>query len=120
MLSTSSGLFTPIMLAPDKDLMAHERHLDAVIASWNMVRQNVSRDGNCLFYSIAHNIKVQVERGNSELEEILMINDIPAYGSIKEIAGALRMGVVKEWTGEQSQTYQLYMTKDQLHTQAEV
>ena len=39
MLSTSSDLFTPIMLAPDKDLMAHERHLDEVIASWNMVRQ---------------------------------------------------------------------------------
>lgn len=42
-----------------------------------------------------------------------------AYGSITEIAGELRMGVVEEWTGEQLQTYRLFMTRDQLHTQAE-
>ena len=31
-------LFTSIMFTPDDELKAHERHLDEVIASWNMVR----------------------------------------------------------------------------------
>lgn len=35
-------------LAPDKELKAHERHQDEVIASWNMIRQDVSQDGNSL------------------------------------------------------------------------
>ena len=119
MLSTSSDLFTSIMFAPNEEEKIHKEHLDQVLKSWNLKRQMVPPDGNCLFYSVAHNLKMQLEMGNCELEQILMTIGIDGNESLAQMARALRTGVVKEWIGKHLSSYQLFMTQGQLHSQAE-
>lgn len=48
-----------------------EERLNQLLKSWNQSGRKVAPDGNCLFYSMAYNLKIQVQRGNSLLEQIL-------------------------------------------------
>ena len=95
----------------------HEERLDRLLKSCKQIKQEVPRDGNCLFYSVAHNIITQIERGNSELEQLLVNNGINSKGNQSEIAGALRKAVVNEWL-KNSQYYQSFITENQLKMQA--
>ena len=63
--------------------------------------------------------KMQLERGNSELEQIVSKIGINVQESLAQIASGLRKCVVKEWLGEQSQSYQVFMSEGQLQSQAE-
>ena len=119
MLSTSGDLFNSIMFMPSDEQKTHEERLDQLLKSWKYLRVRVPPDGNCLFYSVAYNIKTQLERGNSELERILMNVGINVREPLAKIASDLRKGVVQEWLGEHSQSYQLFMSESQLQSQAE-
>lgn len=119
MLSSSADLFNPIMFYPNDEQKTHEEHLDELLKSWQYLRQKVPPDGNCLFHSVAFNIKMQLERGNSELEQIVSKIGINVQESLAQIASGLRKCVVKEWLGEQSQSYQVFMSEGQLQSQAE-
>lgn len=48
-----------------------ENNLDTLLKAWNHTRVHVARDVNCLFVSVAHSLKMQLERGNADLERIL-------------------------------------------------
>ena len=119
MLSLSVDLFNPIMFYPSDEQKTHEEHLDELLKSWQYLRQKVLPDGNCLFHSVAFNIKTQLERENSELEQIVSKIGINVQESLTQIASGLRKCVVKEWLGEQSQSYQVFMSEGQLQSQAE-
>ncbi len=119
MVPTSSDLFNSIMFIPREEQKADEERLDQVLKSWKQSRRSISRHGNCLFYSVAYNLKMQLERGNNDLEQILTNVAIHVHESLSQIASALRKGVVNQWLGEHSECYQIFMTKGQLQTQAE-
>ena len=116
--STLGDISTSMMLVDEEDKSALER-LDLLLKSWNFSRLEVPRDGNCLFYAVAHNLKFQVQKGNTDLENILKNIGICEENSLVEIATSLRQGVVGEWIGKHSKEYQDFLTSDQLHVQAE-
>lgn len=118
MVSMLGDISNPIMFAEEEEKSSMER-LDLLLKSWNFSRLEVPRDGNCLFCAVAHNLKFQINNGNVDLERILLGIGIQHHDSLVQIASALRLGVVKEWTGDHSKEYQKFMTEDQLHTQAE-
>ena len=66
--------------------------------SWQYLRQKVPPDGTA--YS-GYIIKMQLERGNSELEQILSKIGINVQESLAQIGSGLRKCGVKEWLGEQ-------------------
>lgn len=68
---------------------------------------------------MTYNLKIQVQRGNSLLGQILANVGIQIDNSLVQIASALRSGVVEEWIGKHSNCYQSFMTEGQLHAQAE-
>ena len=61
---------------------------------------------------------MQLERGNADLERILNTCNIHVGDSLAQISHVLRTGVVKEWLGENSHFYQVFMTEGQLQAQA--
>ena len=107
------------MFMPSAASEADEEKLDQLLKSWNQVRVAVPRDGNCLFYSVAHNLKIQMNKGNTNLQQILNNINIREETSLLEIITSLRKGVVKQWLGQNSKYYQKFMTDGQLHIQAE-
>ena len=119
MLAASSDLFNSILFTANEDVSDDEIRLDQLLRSWHQSRQKIPRDGNCLFFSVAHNLKLQIERGNSELEQILANVGIHVYDSVTQMACSLRKGVVKEWLGEHSKDYEIFLSAGQLHSQAE-
>ena len=121
MLSTSGDLFNSIMFMPsdEENYKAHEERLDQLLKSWQFMRFEVPRDGNCLFYSVAYNLKMQFERGNSELEQIVTNVGINLRESLANIASALRKSVVEEWLGGHSECYQAFLSENQLISQAQ-
>ncbi len=119
MISTlGDNMSTSILFVDEEEKESMER-LDLLLKSWGVSRLEVSRDGNCLFYAVAHNLRFQLEGGNVDLENILNGLGIYSHHSLIEIASALRQGVVKEWTGSNSKEYQKFITGGQLQAQAE-
>ena len=118
MISTLGDISNDIMFVAEEEKPAIER-LDALLKSWNFSRLEVPRDGNCLFYAAAYNLKFQLESGNTELERILENLGIVSHHSLTQIANSLRQGVANEWIGNHSKEYQKYMTCDQLSTQSD-
>ena len=97
----------------------NEEVIDNLLKSWNLVRHNIPRAGNCLFSSVAFSLQMQLKRGNTDLKTILDKNKIDSEDSLSQMAMALRVCVVKEWLGENSEYYQQWMTEGQLLVQAE-
>ena len=118
MISTISDLSNSLMFMEEEEKSSLER-LDVLLKSWEFSRLEVPRDGNCLFHSVAHNLIFQLESGNADLRNILDELGIHTHQPLIEIASDLRRGVVKEWIGEHSSLYQLFMTEGQLLSQAE-
>ena len=80
-----------------EEISTHYQRVDEVLKSWNQSRVPVSPDGNCLFYSVLYNARVQCENNNSELEQVLNTNGISILSDSKSNATILRHLVVKEW-----------------------
>lgn len=119
MISATSDLSSSIMGITQEEEDTGEKIIDNLLKSWNLKRQEMPRDGNCLFYSVAYNLKTQVERGNTDLNSILDVLQIDAiHSTLSQIASTLRECVVKEWLGENSTFYHGFITKDQLQTEA--
>ena len=55
----------------DKELQEHEEKLDQVLKSWKFPKSSAPKDGNCLLYSIIHDMKYQVNNGNMILGKFL-------------------------------------------------
>ena len=87
----------------------HEDRLDSVLRSWNFERITVPGDGDCLFTSVAMNIKHFSQLGNESLCNILKDLSIdPNIQSIPGIVSILRKAVVDEWLGENTGDYQSF------------
>ena len=104
----------------DMERQTHEDRLDSVLRSWNFERITVPGDGDCLFTSVAMNIKHFSQLGNESLCNILKDLSIdPNIQSIPGIVSILRKAVVDEWLGENTGDYQSFLTLDQLQEQAQ-
>ena len=104
----------------DRERQTHEDLLDSVLRSWNFERITVHGDGDCLFTSVAMNIKHLCQLGTESLCNILKHLSIdPNTQSIPEIVSILRKAVVNEWLGENTGDYQSFLTSDQLQEQAQ-
>ena len=122
MTTSLNSLFDPITMelsaASNEQLQEHEERLNQVLKSWNFSKCLSPKDGNCLFYSIVHNLKFQVNNGNVELGKFLQSHGIHIHDSFEDLIAILRCLVVEEWLGEFSDYYQGFMTGNQLQQQA--
>lgn len=121
MTNGSNNLFDPVTMelsTDPKEQSEHEARLDHVLKSWNLSRHSVPRDGNCLFFSIAYNLKLQIGKGNTALQQFLEESGIPVHHTLEEIMSTLRILVVAEWLGEHTEEYQAFLTAGQLQEQA--
>jgi len=104
----------------DRERQTHEDRLDSVLRSWNFERITVPGDCDCLFTSVAMNIKHLCQLGTESLFNILKDLSIDSNTqSIPEIVSILRKAVVNEWLGENTGDYQSFLTSDQLEEQAQ-
>lgn len=117
MISTCSDLSNLMYMTEEEK--ASEEVIDNLLKSWNLVRHRVRRDGNCLLYSVAYSLKMQVEQGNADLRLTLDTLRIDPNSSLSQIAAILRICVAKEWLGDHSEFYQSFMTENQLLIEAE-
>lgn len=77
----------------------------------------VPSDGDCLFASVAVGIKDLSQRGISNVLNDMSID--PTEQPIADVVQTLRKAVVEEWLGENTGSYQSFLTSDQLHEQAQ-
>ena len=104
----------------DRERQTHEDCLDSVLRSWDFERITVPGDGDCLYTSVAMNIKHLCQLGTESLCNILKDLSIdPNTQSIPEIVSILRKAVVNEWLGENTGDYQSFLTSDRLQEQAQ-
>lgn len=91
----------------------HDELLQRTLQQWNFRKISVPGDGNCLFTAIAYNL-VNRARDNDEpiLNRLQLLSNTPNRLEISEIAKELRLLVVKEWLGENSEYYQGFVTAD--------
>ena len=101
----------------DSEKQTHEHRLDSVLKSWNFERIAVPSDGDCLFASVAVGIKDLSQRGISNILNDMSID--PTEQPIADVVHTLRKAVVEEWLGENTGSYQSFLTSDQLHEQAQ-
>ena len=123
MATSLNSLFDPITMelstTCDKELQEHEERLDQVLKSWKFSKSSAPKDGNCLLYSIIHNMKYQVNNGNMILGKFLQqCCGIDIKNPFDMIITTLRSLIVAEWLGEYSNEYKEFMTGNQLQEQA--
>ena len=87
----------------------HDELLHRTLQQWNFRRIPVAGDGNCLFTAVAHNL---VARTSNNDEPILNRLRLLSNNSISQLAKELRLLVVQEWLGENSEYYQGFVTVD--------
>ena len=118
MNSAMGNLFNPLVKSGDEDSHdAHVQRLHDVMKSWNFQRLAVPPDGNCLFYSVAENIRSKMDTGTNQ--EVLGRVGVDKWQSVAEMAEILRKLVVDEWLGENSNEYWGFIgTQEGLERQA--
>ena len=99
------------------DEQQHESALTNVLSAWNFHRIEVPGDGDCLFTSvITYLLLYQEHPGYNELS--LLLGYSPNSGRTQDMIKALWELVVQEWLGEKSDSYQSFLTGQQLQREA--
>ena len=89
--SMASKLFDDLSSEVFKDQSIHEQRLDDVLRSWKLVKISQSTQSQaCIFSTVAHNLKFQLEEGNSILHQLLLNVGISASMTTSQIIGQLK------------------------------
>ncbi len=106
--------------ATDDSYAQHRGRLEHLLQSWNLECVPVAMDGNCLFTSTAIAITAQIQRGNGIMLDAMSKLRIDTQNlSVIEIGSMLRQAVVSEWTGDNTEYFQGFLSQGQLQQQAE-
>ena len=112
-INTSITLFYNSKFSMDRDTNEHDERIDNILKGWSMSREHIAKDGDCCFRAVARNVyKLTETRGiNTHAYEHLahlgLVNLREESLSIR-----LRALTVSEWSGENRQQYESFLTTD--------
>ena len=100
-----------------KKLQLLKRNLENNLRSLNFREIEVDGDGNCLFRSIITYLILNSQHPAYSI--LARIHGSPVtVSNIREVIRSLRKAVVGEWTGQNSEMYQMYLSAQQLQAVA--
>jgi hypothetical protein len=102
------------------ELADHHKRLDDNLASWQLTREPMDGDGDCLFSAIAFGMLQPASNNNAHVLGILpLFTDSQGTDtSIEQIVPHLRQALVAEWSGPNSAEYQNFLAATQLLVEA--
>lgn len=89
-----------------------------LLSAWNFDRIEVPGDGDWLFASVITYLLLHHEHPHND-ELAFLLGYTPSLGRIDDMIKTLRKAVVQEWLGEHSESYQSFLTGQQLQAEAD-
>ena len=119
-LNTSITLFYNSDFNMDRDANEHDKRIDNILKSWTMSREHIAKDGDCCFRAAARNVcKLMETIGiNSHVYEHLAHLGLVNL-SEESLSTRLRALTVSEWSGENRQHYESFLTTDNFDKEVE-
>lgn len=112
-INTSITLFYNSKFSTDRDTNEHDERIDNILKGWSMSREHIAKDGDCCFREVARNVyKLTETRGRNihayeHLAHLGLVNL-----SEESLSNRLRALTVSEWSGENRQQYESFLTTD--------
>ena len=119
-LNTSITLFYNSKFSMDRDVDENDKRIDDILKSWSMYREHIAKDGDCCFRAVARNIFRITRTGeiDSHVNEHLANLDLFNL-SEDSLVTKLRALTVSEWSGENRQRYESFLTTDSFENEIE-
>ena len=120
-LNTSITLFYNSEFNADRDIKEHDERLDNILKSWSMYRENIPKDGDCCFRAVARNICRLTQRSGIDSH---VTGHLAHLGLLNlnetSLTEKLRALTVSEWSGENRQQYESFLTTDNFEREVEL
>ena len=110
-LNTTVNLFSNAYFSTDRDVIEHDKRIDDILKNWSMSREHIPKDGDCCFRAVARNFFRITRTGQIEVVEHLANLGLFKL-SEDSLVTKLRDFAVSEWSGENRQHYENFLTTD--------